>query len=485
VGHTPFEADEPVQLLFKHMHQPVPPLRTWPAAAGVPAELEAVINRALVKNPEGRFPDALTFAAALREAVPWALAAVEVRSLVPTTAMPASLGAELARTVPVPSLEPAPSAAERSPSRDPSLSGVSRVRVQVLPANGVPISTLERAPRVESASAAPPAPIVPAETDAPARRSFASEPPALGSSLASASPSSSAGPREGTAVRLHPRMELPAIGPTQLGPAPSAVAPQPLVPAEDTGDLELPGLPRRGSRAAGTSFGTTVFTVGVSMVLAFALALGGAWAFRMFPHQRRADELQLLLSRASSALADGRYVHTRDGSDVEDLTDAVLALDPHNPRAQALRQAAAARLRASADDARLRGRPADALPHLQNALRLVEDSALRGELSALERQVQESSRPRPPRPAPAPPPAAPPPRRPPSASPLVHPPQPAQPLQPHGPAPNQPAAVRPAATAPERTPGTVLQNPPTLAPNVLPGLYNPAFERPSGRAGMF
>ncbi|MBI5516362.1 MAG: protein kinase [Deltaproteobacteria bacterium] len=495
-GHTPFEADEPVQLLIKHMHQPVPPLRTWPAAAGVPAELEAVINRALVKNPEGRFPDAQAFAAALREAVPSAPRAAEVRSLVPTTVMPASEVAgvagvagvaELARTVATAAVADAPVGGVAT--RDPSVSGVSRVRVQIHPANGVPISTLDRGSRVDEGASTPPS-AIPA---APLLGPGTAPPSAPRATAPSSGPPETSASLGATAVRLHPRMELPVIPPTQLS-APSALeVPQPFAPSEDSGELVVPGLPRRRSQAQGTSFVTTLATVGVSMVLAFAIALGGAWAFRMFPSQRRADELQGLLSRASAALADGHYVHARDGADVEDLTDAVLALDPENARAHALRQAAAARLRAAADAARLNNRPAEALPHLQNALRLVEDHALREELAVLERQAHESSRPRPhlvAPPARPPAPAPPPPRRPP-APPLVHPPQPAVPLHPPTPAqgaqsaqpaqPTQPSVTRPLGTTPESAPGQVLQSPPL----VPPVLYNPAFGRPAGRTGMF
>ena len=62
-GHRPFQKETPVATALAHLHDPVPPL---PAA--VPADLAAVVVRALAKDPRERYPDAAAFTAALRGA---------------------------------------------------------------------------------------------------------------------------------------------------------------------------------------------------------------------------------------------------------------------------------------------------------------------------------------------------------------------------------------------------------------------------------
>src|SRR4051794_39376985 len=60
-GHRPFDAEFPVATALAHLNDPVPDLpRT------VPADLAAVVRRALSKDPAARFPDGDAFAAALR-----------------------------------------------------------------------------------------------------------------------------------------------------------------------------------------------------------------------------------------------------------------------------------------------------------------------------------------------------------------------------------------------------------------------------------
>src|SRR3954451_16337179 len=65
-GRVPFDAESPVTIALKHISErPVPPREVNPA---VPPALEAVVLRALEKDPERRFADAEEFAAALLEA---------------------------------------------------------------------------------------------------------------------------------------------------------------------------------------------------------------------------------------------------------------------------------------------------------------------------------------------------------------------------------------------------------------------------------
>ncbi|WGL52578.1 protein kinase [Nocardioides sp. BP30] len=60
-GRRPFQKDTAVATALAHLHDPVPPL-----PASVPADLAAVVTRALAKDPKDRYPDAAAFTAALR-----------------------------------------------------------------------------------------------------------------------------------------------------------------------------------------------------------------------------------------------------------------------------------------------------------------------------------------------------------------------------------------------------------------------------------
>ena len=60
-GRRPFEKETAVATALAHLNEPVPPL-----PPSVPADLAAVVMRALAKQPGERFPDAAAFAAAVR-----------------------------------------------------------------------------------------------------------------------------------------------------------------------------------------------------------------------------------------------------------------------------------------------------------------------------------------------------------------------------------------------------------------------------------
>ncbi|UMG94169.1 serine/threonine-protein kinase [Nocardioides sp. TF02-7] len=60
-GRRPFEAESAVATALAHLQQPVPDL-----PPEVPADLAAVVRRALAKSPEERYADGAAFAAALR-----------------------------------------------------------------------------------------------------------------------------------------------------------------------------------------------------------------------------------------------------------------------------------------------------------------------------------------------------------------------------------------------------------------------------------
>ncbi len=55
-GRAPYEAETPVALIFKHINEPVPRLRT--RAPALPEMLEAVILKAMAKNPANRYQTA-------------------------------------------------------------------------------------------------------------------------------------------------------------------------------------------------------------------------------------------------------------------------------------------------------------------------------------------------------------------------------------------------------------------------------------------
>ncbi|MEV7617261.1 protein kinase [Streptomyces sp. NPDC089799] len=66
-GRRPFDGDDAIALAVQHLTAPPPTL----AASGLPGHprLEAVVARALAKQPEDRYPDAAAMRGALREAV--------------------------------------------------------------------------------------------------------------------------------------------------------------------------------------------------------------------------------------------------------------------------------------------------------------------------------------------------------------------------------------------------------------------------------
>ncbi|GAB4481801.1 MAG: hypothetical protein Kow00124_29950 [Anaerolineae bacterium] len=67
VGQVPFQAETPMAVVIKHIHEPLPlPSQVRP---GLPAAVERVILRAMAKNPDARYQSCGELAAALRDAV--------------------------------------------------------------------------------------------------------------------------------------------------------------------------------------------------------------------------------------------------------------------------------------------------------------------------------------------------------------------------------------------------------------------------------
>ncbi len=73
-GRKPFVSEKVADILVMHRDAPPPSLRVLVPAAGISADLERVVNRALAKTPDARFSTAVEFAQALDQ-VPEALAA--------------------------------------------------------------------------------------------------------------------------------------------------------------------------------------------------------------------------------------------------------------------------------------------------------------------------------------------------------------------------------------------------------------------------
>jgi serine/threonine protein kinase/ABC-type branched-subunit amino acid transport system substrate-binding protein len=67
-GEPPFTGGNVIQLGYQHTHTPVPPLRQ--RVPGIPAEVEAVVLKALAKHRHDRYPSVQAFTQALRDACP-------------------------------------------------------------------------------------------------------------------------------------------------------------------------------------------------------------------------------------------------------------------------------------------------------------------------------------------------------------------------------------------------------------------------------
>uniref|UniRef100_UPI000686BFF6 protein kinase domain-containing protein n=1 Tax=Nocardioides insulae TaxID=394734 RepID=UPI000686BFF6 len=81
-GRRPFEKETPVATALAHLHDPVPELPDT-----VPADLSAVVTRALAKDPADRYADAEAFAAALRSADGTATQVIAAPAAGPATAV--------------------------------------------------------------------------------------------------------------------------------------------------------------------------------------------------------------------------------------------------------------------------------------------------------------------------------------------------------------------------------------------------------------
>ncbi len=98
-GQPPFRGATPTSVLYKHVHEPPPTLRSL--APDLPAKLEPIIKKALAKDPVDRYPTASALAAALTP-----IAERDRTTLWPPAARSTPLPTNAPRSTPVPGVPP-------------------------------------------------------------------------------------------------------------------------------------------------------------------------------------------------------------------------------------------------------------------------------------------------------------------------------------------------------------------------------------------
>jgi len=87
-GAPPFTGKTAAAVIAAHMATPVPSVRTVRSTA--PQKLDEVLNRAMAKSPDERYPTAAAFVQALRGVEARSRRAVVSRTPVPSTPLPAA-----------------------------------------------------------------------------------------------------------------------------------------------------------------------------------------------------------------------------------------------------------------------------------------------------------------------------------------------------------------------------------------------------------
>jgi formylglycine-generating enzyme required for sulfatase activity len=132
-GQTPYQADTPIGLAFKHIMEPAPHLLDL--RPDLPPALDAVIAQAMAKEPAQRFPNASAFLTALEGAVG---PNVMLRTRAPepmATVMPSQPGATVMPASGT--LAPPPSAPRLRPAAPPPISSAPPLAAK--PAGGLPL----------------------------------------------------------------------------------------------------------------------------------------------------------------------------------------------------------------------------------------------------------------------------------------------------------------------------------------------------------
>jgi serine/threonine-protein kinase PpkA len=131
VGTPPFDGDDGFAVAYAHVHEPVPRL---------PEELgrwQALIDRAMAKNPDERYADCAAFIEGLRQTAPTEFAAVlkkegvsPIAPLAPAAPTPKAAPKPAAKPAPKPApkpaAKPAPAASESRSQAGPSPAGAER-----------------------------------------------------------------------------------------------------------------------------------------------------------------------------------------------------------------------------------------------------------------------------------------------------------------------------------------------------------------------
>lgn len=116
---TPFETDTPFQMMYAHVYESPPPIHSL--RPDLPGTLDQVMNKALAKEPQGRFQSGAGFAQAFRLGLTGQYKTADLTS--PIAAMPEGV---------IPASQDAPSSAKRSPVRGMLLGGIATVVVFAL-----------------------------------------------------------------------------------------------------------------------------------------------------------------------------------------------------------------------------------------------------------------------------------------------------------------------------------------------------------------
>jgi serine/threonine-protein kinase len=175
-GRTPFDSDQAVALLVKHVHEPPPPLRGFPEGLHVPEGLERLVMDNLAKDPARRAADGRTLAAALHAAahayhiqLPQAFGRPSLALVPPFAASPSRMPSPPS-AVPQPPVSP-PSAVPLAPHPMSPASAVPQPPPHIATAPALPVPSALAA-TLDDHAAFPARGSVPSETPAPRSRAW-------------------------------------------------------------------------------------------------------------------------------------------------------------------------------------------------------------------------------------------------------------------------------------------------------------------------
>jgi serine/threonine protein kinase len=354
-GRTPFDSEQAVALLVQQIHDPPPPLSSWPRSAYVPDLVARAVMANLAKEPTAREPDARAFGRTLLEAATRSgivegeliarssllsarpQGAMQLASLQRTSALgpgglghsappPAPLFPDHRRSIPepgatqkwTPSATVTPADMQRGAR---TVSGFPDTHAHA-PAPSVVAPTASSAPATEQAPHTPFAPTVPHPSMHDLGAGTSTPPPVVQ-------------PRASTRTEIADPADLASSHAFErLRDDPSAPFPSYPPPSdEDEDDEALSEWPRRANtRTAALVF--LCFLVGV------VIAAGVAFRLKLIGPESKASTLDVQLAHARQAL-DGRRWDSPPGDNVRDLTNEGLTRWPGDPRLVELRAHAA------------------------------------------------------------------------------------------------------------------------------------------------